>query len=586
MLMSRLFSQTRREVPADAELPGHQLLIRAGLIRPLAAGIFTSMPLARRSLAKIEAIMRSEINAIGGQEISMPVVQPADLWKETGRWYQIGSEMGRFKDKSERDMVLAMTHEEAVGDLVRNEVRSYRQLPSLVYHIQTKWRDDPRPRAGLIRAREFTMLDSYSLDADWEGLALQYQAHYDAYRRIFARCGVPVVTVESDTGMMGGREAHEFMYLSPWGEDTLLHCAACGYAANREVAGFQRPEAEPEEPLPLQKVTTPGAKTIQDLAVFLNIPTARTAKAVFLMATPVQQEPGQPLREEFIFAVVRGDMELNETKLANRIGAAALRPAMEEEIKVLGAAPGYASPVGLDLKRGDNAAMPVRVVVDELIPRSSNLVAGANEEGYHLLNVNYGRDYTADLAADIVFAGEGDACPYCGFAMQGSHGVELGHIFKLGTRYSEALGCTFVAEDSSSQPVIMGSYGIGLGRLLACIAEEHHDDKGLCWPASVAPYLVHIVNLPDKSGQAQAAAWKVYEQLQAAGLEVLLDDRTASPGVKFNDADLLGMPIRLTVGERGLKQGGVEYRLRASGESGLWGMEEILEQVQAVRGRL
>jgi len=584
--MSRLFSQTRREVPADTELPGHQLLIRAGFIRPLAAGIFTSMPLARRSLAKIEAIMRSEINAIGGQEVSMPVVQPADLWKETGRWYQIGSEMGRFKDKSERDMVLAMTHEEAVGDLVRNEVRSYRQLPALVYHIQTKWRDDPRPRAGLIRAREFTMLDSYSLDAAWEGLALQYQAHYDAYRRIFARCGVPAVTVESDTGMMGGREAHEFMYLSPWGEDTLLHCEACGYAANREVAEFQRPEAEPEEPLPLQKVATPGAKTIQDLATFLGIPASRTAKAVFLVATPARQEPSQPVREEFIFAVVRGDMELNEIKLANRIGAAALRPATEEEIRALGAAPGYASPVGLDLNRGEGAAMPVRVVVDALIPHCANLVAGANEEGYHLLNVNYGRDYSADLAADIVSAGEGEACPYCGFAMQGSRGVELGHIFKLGTHYSEALGCTFVAEDGSSQPVIMGSYGIGLGRLLACIAEEHHDDKGLCWPASVAPYLVHIVCLPDKSGEVEHAAWNVYEQLQAAGVEVLLDDRQASAGVKFNDADLLGMPIRLTIGERGLKQGGVEYRLRVSGETGLWGLEEVLEQIRGVQGLL
>ena len=586
MLMSRLFSQTRREVPADAELPGHQLLIRAGYIRPLAAGIFTSMPLARRSLAKIEAIMRSEINAIGGQEISMPVVQPADLWKETGRWYQIGSEMGRFKDKSERDMVLAMTHEEAVGDLVRNEVRSYRQLPALVYHIQTKWRDDPRPRAGLIRAREFTMLDSYSLDADWEGLAVQYQAHYDAYRRIFARCGIPAVTVESDTGMMGGREAHEFMYISPWGEDTLLHCAACGYAANREVAGFRRPVVEPEEALPLQKVATPGAKTIQELAAFLGIPAARTAKAVFLVATPVQQDPEQPAREEFIFVVVRGDMDLNEIKLANKIGAAVLRPATEEEIKALGAAPGYASPVGLDLKRGDDAAMPVRVVVDELVPACFNLVAGANEEGYHLLNVNYGRDYTADSVADIVSAAEGYGCPHCGSGMQGSRGVELGHIFKLGTRYSEALGCTFVAEDGSSQPVIMGSFGIGLGRLLACIAEEHHDDKGLCWPASVAPYLVHMVSLPDKSGEVESATWNVYEQLQAAGVEALLDDRQASAGVKFNDADLLGMPIRLTIGERGLKQGGVEYRMRGSGESGLWRLEEVLEHVQGLQEKL
>jgi len=284
--------------------------------------------------------------------------------------------------------------------------------------------------------------------------------------------------------------------------------------------------------------------------------------------------------------VVRGDMDLNEIKLANKIGAAVLRPATEEEIKVLGAVPGFASPVGLDLKRGDDAGMPVRVVVDELVPACFNLVAGANEEGYHLLNVNYGRDYTADSVADIVSAGEGYSCPHCGGALQISRGVELGHIFKLGTRYSEALGCTFVAEDGSSHPVIMGSYGIGLGRLLACIAEEHHDDKGLCWPASVAPYLVHMVSLPDKSGEVESATWNVYEQLQAAGVEALLDDRQASAGVKFNDADLLGMPIRLTIGERGLKQGGVEYRLRTSGETGLWNLEEILGQVRVVKGLL
>jgi prolyl-tRNA synthetase len=580
MLMSRMFSQTRREVPSDADLASHQLLIRAGYIRPLAAGIFTYLPLALRSLQKIQNIMREEINSIGGQEINMPVVQPADLWKETGRWYQIGTEMGRFKDKSDRDMVLAMTHEEATADLVRNEVRSYRQLPALIYHIQTKWRDDPRPRAGLIRAREFTMLDSYSLDADWEGLAVQYKAHYDAYKRIFARCGLPVVTVESDSGMMGGKEAHEFMYLNPAGEDTLLHCPSCGYSANREVADFHRPVIAPEEPAALQKVATPEARTIEELSNFLHITPDRTAKAVFLVATPAIADLDMDIQQEFIFVVVRGDMELNEIKLANEIKAMELRPATEEEIISIGAAPGFASPVGLNLH--DPSHMPVKVVVDELIPSCFNLVAGANEAGYHLLNVNYGRDYTADIVADIASASEGSACPVCSKPMQESRGIEMGHIFKLGTRYSEAMGCTFTAEDGSSKPVIMGSYGIGLGRLLACIAEEHHDEKGLCLPVSVAPYQVHVVGLASKTGETEAAAQKLYTNLTNAGVEVLYDDRIATAGVKFNDADLIGIPIRLTIGERGLKQGGVEYKLRTSGESGLWMMEEIQEKIKAM----
>ncbi len=583
MLMSRLFSQTRREMPSDADLPSHQLMIRAGFIRPLAAGIFSYLPLARRSFIKIEAIMRQEIEAIGGQEIHMPVVQPADIWKETGRFYQVGSEMGRFKDKSDRDMVLAMTHEEATADLVRNEIRSYRQLPALIYHIQTKWRDDPRPRAGLIRAREFTMLDTYSLDASWEGLDVQYQAHYDAFNRIFARCGLPVVTVDSDTGMMGGKEAHEFMYLTPAGEDTLLHCTACGYSANREVADFTRPAIAPEIPAPLEKVATPGTKTIEDLANYLHITADKTAKAVFLVATLAESLPQQADQEEFIFAVVRGDMELNEIKLANVLKAKALRPATEEEIRAIGAAPGYASPVGLQLQARAGQRLPVRVVVDELIPACFNLVAGANEEGFHLLNVNYGRDYSADLVADIVSAGEGSPCPVCSTPMEISRGVEMGHIFKLGTRYSTAMGCSFVAEDGSNQPVIMGSYGIGLGRLLACIAEAHHDEKGLCWPVSVAPYLVHIVSLASKSGEAETAAQNLYESLKQAGVEVIWDDRVASAGVKFNDADLMGMPIRLTIGERSLSQGGAEFKLRSSGETGVWEMGSILDKVLAYK---
>jgi prolyl-tRNA synthetase len=567
--MTQLFSITRREVPAETEVASHQLLLRAGFIRTLGAGIFTYLPLAQRTLANISRIMREEINAIGGQEISMPVVQPADVWKETGRWYQIGSEMGRFLDKTGHDMVLAMTHEEVVADLVRNEIHSYRQLPALIYHIQTKWRDDPRPRAGLIRAREFTMLDSYSLDADLDGLDQQYQAHYQSYFNIFNRCGLSVVAVQADVGMMGGKLAHEYMYLTPIGEDTLLFCDGCGYAANRQIALVRKPTPAAEEPLPVEKVATPGASSIEELARFLNIPKSRTAKAVFMMATPTTAGEA----EQFVFAVVRGDMEVNETKLSNAVHARDLRPATDEEIRAAGAAPGYASPVGLK---------NVTVIVDELIPHSPNLVAGANEAGYHLLNVNYGRDYSASIVADITSAAEGDACPQCGAQLRASRGVEVGNIFKLGTRYSEALGCTFQDENGESQPVIMGSYGIGLGRLLACIAEEHHDDKGLCWPVSVAPYPVHIVVLSGKNSDLSPIAYELEQQLTEAGFEPLVDDRSESAGVKFNDADLIGLPLRLTVSERALKQGGIEVKPRSAAESVIVAQDQVVNSVRQI----
>ncbi len=570
MRMSQLFSQTLREAPAEAEIASHRLLLRAGFIRQLAAGIFTYMPLARRSLTKIENIMREEMNAIGGQEMTMPVVHPAEIWQETERWYQIGSEMGRFKDKNNRDMVLAMTHEEVVADLVRKEIRSYRQLPRLIYHIQTKWRDDPRPRAGLIRVREFTMKDSYSLDADWEGLDRQYRAHYQAYFNIFHRCGLPVVAVRSDVGMMGGKMAHEYMYLTPVGEDTLLLCDNCGYAANRQIARFRKPPASAEPLLPAEPVATPECKTIEELANFLGVPKARTAKAVFMMATIPE---GRQTTQRFVFAVVRGDMEVNETKLANAVKASELRPATEAEIRAVGAEPGYASPVGLK---------DALVVVDEAIPDSPNLVAGANREGYHLRNVNFGRDYQADIIADIAAAQEGDACPQCGGALRTVRGVEVGNIFKLGTRYSDAMGCTYLDKDGQQKPVIMGSYGIGSGRLLACVAEEHHDEQGLIWPVTVAPYHVHLVSLAGKGNpEILTAAEQLYHDLTAAGVEVLYDDREESPGVKFNDADLIGLPIRLTVSERAQEQGGVEFKRRDQAEKHIIPRPDVIAYVQA-----
>jgi prolyl-tRNA synthetase len=572
MRMSKLFSQTLREAPADAEIPSHQLLVRAGFIRQLAAGIFTAMPLAKRSLTKIENIMRDEMNAIGGQEMTMPVVHPAELWQETERWYQIGSEMGRFKDKHSRDMVLAMTHEEVVADLTRKEIHSYRQLPIMIYHIQTKWRDDPRPRAGLIRVREFTMKDSYTLDANWEGLDAQYRNHYQAYFNIFHRCGIQVIAVKSDVGMMGGKMAHEFMYLTPHGEDTLLICEACKYGANRQIARFKKNPDPPEEPLPLEKVATPDAKTIADLADFLDIPESKTAKAVFMVASIPE---GTDLVERFIFAIVRGDMELNETKLTNAVKASELRPALDEEIIATGAVPGYASPVGLK---------NVLVIVDDLIPKSNNLVAGANEDGYHLRNVNYGRDFTADIVADITAAQEGDGCPECGNPLTSVRGIEVGNIFKLGTRYSDSMGCTFLDKDGKEKPVIMGSYGIGSGRLLASIAEEHNDDYGLIWPITVAPYHVHLVMLPgkDKSGKmVPSTAEKLYHDFQSEGIEVLFDDREESPGVKFNDADLIGVPLRITVSQRSLEENAVEFKRRDQEEKRLIPLVGVIEAVKA-----
>ena len=570
MRMSHMFSQTLREAPSDTEITSHSLLLRAGFIRQLGSGIFSYLPLAKRSLDKIENIMREEMDAIGGQEIKMPVINPADIWKETKRWYEIGSEMGRFLDRNDRDMVLAMTHEEVVADLVRKEIHSYKQMPQLIYHIQTKWRDDPRPRGGLVRVREFTMKDSYSLDADWEGLDRQYRNHYQAYFNIFNRCAVPAVAVKSDTGMMGGKLAHEYMYLTPIGEDTIVICHACGYTANRQIAEFQK-VADPEEaPRPLEKVETPRMTTIEQLAEFLKVPASKTAKAVFLVA---RVQEGEEEKERFVFAVVRGDMDVNETKLLNAIGAKELRPAAEEEIKRAGAVPGFASPIGLK---------DCLVVVDDLIPRSNNLVSGANEENFHLLNVNYGRDFEASIVADISVACEEAPCPVCGEPVHLKRGVEIGNIFKLGTRYTEALGCTFLDAAGKQRHVIMGSYGIGSGRLLASVAEEHNDENGLLWPISVAPFQVHLVALKG----AEESAETVYRSLTSRGIEVLFDDRTESPGVKFKDADLIGIPLRLTVSERAQKQGGVEVKLRSEADRRIVPEDKIVARLLEEIGKL
>jgi prolyl-tRNA synthetase len=559
MRMSTMFGRTLREAPSDVEVASHGLLLRAGFIRQLAAGIFSYLPLAKRSIGKIEKILREEMDAAGGQEVSMPVVQPADVWERSGRYSTTGQELVRLSDRRNREMVLAMTHEEIVAGLAASEVDSYQRLPRLVYQIQTKFRDDPRPRAGLIRAREFTMKDAYSLDRDERGLDRQYSTLYRAYFQIFARCGLPAIAVGADVGIMGGSMAHEFMYLTPVGEDTILICDHCGYTSNRQVARFRKPVSEAQEQGPMEKISTPGTSTIETLAHSLKIPKSRTAKAVFLVAAVEGSE-------RFVFAVVRGDMELNETKLANAVGASGLRPALPEEVRAVGAEPGYGSPLGVE------GAM---VVVDDAIPASPNLVAGANEEGFHFLNVNYGRDFEADTVADIASAGDGSLCPECGDAMRAVRGVEVGNIFKLGTRYSEAFGASFLDEDGRRKPVVMGSYGIGLGRLLACIAEEHHDENGLVWPVSVAPYHVHFV-----AAEADERAEGLYERLVSARVEVLFDDRRESLGAKFKDADLIGAPIRLTLTPRSLQRGGVEIKARQSSEGYVVPLQEAAAAVR------
>lgn len=569
MRMSSLFGVTLRDSPAGVEAAGHQWLIRAGFIRQLGQGMFSYLPLARRSLAKIEAILREAMAAIGGQEVTLPVVHPAEIWKATGRPHIAG--MARFKDCRGRDLALAMTYDAVVADLARSEVRSYRDLPRLIYHIQTGFRDDPRPRIGLIHMRECAMMNSYSLDADPAGLDAQYRAHYEAYGQIFARCGLPVIAVEaaeSDPGVLpgpvpgavpgaaGGSNAHEFMYLTPLGEDILVLCDACGYAANQRIARFAKPAAPTEPPLPAELVATPATKTIEALAQLLGVPTRKTAKAVFLIAS---HEEATGAHERFVFAVVRGDMEVNEAKLAQAIGATELRPATEDEIRAAGAVPGYASPIGLAPARGSR---DVVVVVDNAIPAAPNLVAGANREAFHLLNTNYGRDYTAHVVADIAAAREGDACARCGRPLRTARGVEVGHIVKLGAQYAAAVGAGYLTADGAQRPIVMGSYSIGIGRLLACIAEAHHDERGLIWPVHVAPYHVHLIALAGRDADVAAQADALYDALIGAGVEVLYDDRSESPGVKFADADLIGLPLRITVGAKSLAAGGVEFKRR------------------------
>ena len=560
MRLSHLFGRTLREIPSDAELISHQLSLRAGLIRQMGAGIYSYMPLGWRVMKKIEQIMREEMDAIGCQDMMMPVVHPAELWQSTKRWDEIGDALLRFKDRTEHDMVLAMTHEEVVVDLLKREISSYRQLPVLIYHIQTKFRDEPRSRGGLVRVREFTMKDAYSAHDTWDGIDEFYPDVYQAYVNIFRRCGLETLVVQADSGIMGGNMSHEFMAVSPQGEDTLIICEGCDYAANAEMATFVKPDVPKEAEKPVEAVATPGCKTIEEVASFLETTPEHTLKAVFYATGG-----------KVVFVMIRGDLEVNEVKLSNALGAPPdLHVADEEELKEAGIVAGYASPVGLT---------GFQVVADESIQMGNNFVAGANKDGYHLINVNYPRDFQADIVTDISLAEAGHTCPNCGGRLTMSRGIEVGHLFKLGTKYSEAVGATFLDQTGEAKPLVMGSYGIGVGRLMAAVIEQHHDEQGIIWPVSLAPFQIHIVSLGTDKPEVVEQAEALYGDLQAKGYEVLYDDRNESAGVKFNDADLIGVPLRLTVSVRNIKKNAVEAKCRWSDERHIVPLDELYGKI-------
>lgn len=567
MRLSKMHLRTLREVPNEAEIPSHILLLRTGMIRKLVSGVYGFMPMGWRSVRKIEQIVREEMDAKGAEEIHMSAVQPAELWEESGRWSAYGPELWRIKDRNGRDFCLGPTHEEIFTDLIRDDVSSYRQLPVMLYQIQTKYRDEARPRFGLMRSREFIMKDCYSFDVDEAGLDVSYKAMYDAYDKIFTRCGLTFRPVEADTGAIGGSNSHEFTALSEVGESEIAYCEKCSMAATVERAEcVDAPSQDDTAMLPMEEVNTPGTKTIEAVADFLKLDQKQTIKALlFVTYDDEGKENG------YVAAFVRGDRELNMTKLVNALGIPehAIEFAEEEKMSaVTGCVGGFTGPCGLH---------DCTVVVDSELPGLKNLCAGACKENYHLINVNYDRDYKADIVADIKVLKEGDPCPVCGAPIKHARGIEVGQVFKLGTKYSESMHAMYSDEGQKEHPILMGCYGIGVTRTLAAIVEQHHDDDGIIWPISVAPYHVMITLVkPDDEVQAKVAE-DIYNKLDEAGIEVVLDDRKERPGVKFKDADLLGIPIRITVGKLA-GEGKVEYKMRRDPEKEEVTVEEALSR--------
>jgi prolyl-tRNA synthetase len=547
MRYSRAFIPTLRQLPADAQAVSHQLMLRAGLIRQLAAGVYSFLPLGWRVMQKVMRIIREEMDRIGAQEFHFPALNPAEIWQQTGRIQTMGDVL--FHIKNREGLVLAPTHEEVVAFHARQHIRSYRELPQIWYQIQPKFRNEPRPRFGVLRGRQFTMKDSYSLDADWEGLDRSYELHAQAYRRIFTRCGLRFFVVGASSGAMGGSASQEFMVESPAGEDTCARCSRCGYAANVEIArSAVEPTARLPESAPLERFATPGVRTIDDLITQHGIPEERCAKALVYIAD------GEP-----VLVLLRGNDELNEAKLQAVLGAAALRPATPEELRqYTGASAGSIGPIGLPT--------PMRIIADERLRDANELVSGANADGYHYRHIDLRRDCRIDLYADVRTVQPGEPCPECGAALEVVRAIEVGHIFKLGTKYSEALGARFLDEHGHERPIVMGSYGIGVERIIAAFIEQNHDEHGICWIPAIAPYHVHLLALGiERSDAVRQHSDELYSSLWAAGVEVLYDDREESAGVKFNDADLLGLPLQLIVSARGLEAGTVELKERRSG---------------------
>lgn len=571
MRVSKMHMKTLRELPNEAEIPSHILLLRAGMIKKLVSGVYGFMPLGWRSIRKIEDIIRQEMDATGAQEIHMSAIQPAELWEESGRWSAYGPELWRLKDRNGRDFCLGPTHEEIFTDLVRQEVSSYRQLPLNLYQIQFKYRDEARPRFGLMRSREFIMKDNYSFDRDEAGLEVSYQMMYDAYTKIFTRCGLRFRPVEADTGAIGGSNSHEFTALSAVGESEIAYCTQCDMAATVERAACKDAPAQDDVAmLPMEEVHTPGTKTIAAVANFLGLSSEQTIKALlFVTYDDEGKENG------YVAAFVRGDRGLNMTKLVNALGIPEHAIAFADEAKmgaVTGCVGGFTGPVGLH---------DCTIVVDRELVGLKNLCAGANKADHHMLNVNYGRDYTGDIVQDIKELKEGDPCPVCGAPVKHTRGIEVGQIFKLGTKYSKAMGAVYKDENQQEQLIVMGCYGIGVTRTLAAIVEQHHDEDGIIWPVSVAPYHVIITLIKPQDAQQAALAEKIHGALEAAGVEVLLDDRDERPGVKFKDADLLGIPVRITVGKLAT-EGKVEYKLRREAEKVEISAEEAISRAIAL----
>lgn len=563
MRISKMFFSTLREVPAEAEIISHKLMLRAGLIRKLASGVYSFLPMGLRTLKKIEGIIREEMDDIGAQELLMSALLPAESYMDSGRWEVFGPEMFKLKDRNQREFCLGPTHEEIFTDTVKNSVRSYRGLPLTLYQIQTKYRDERRPRYGVMRSREFVMKDAYSFDRDESGLDISYSNMHKAYRRIFDRLGLDYRVVEADSGAMGGSGSQEFMVTSEIGEAVIVYCDSCGYSSNEEMTPCMIPHDITQEDLkPIEKIFTPDARTIDELTAFLGCNSKSFAKTLIFKA-----------EDKIIAAMVRGDRELNEIKLANAVGCTELQMADSETVKAItNAEVGFAGPCGLN----------IRIIADYEVAASKNLIVGANQTQYHLKNVNIGRDFNADVY-DIRKITQGDNCPKCHGQISFSRGIEVGHIFKLGTKYSKPLNCSYLDEDGKELPMTMGCYGIGLNRSMAAIIEQNNDENGIIWPISVAPYHVIIVPVNVLDETVMKTAETLYERLKKAKVEVVLDDRNERPGVKFKDADLIGIPIRINIGKKA-SEGVVELKERKSREVRLLSVEdaynEVLEKIK------